>query len=64
MQWPNNGGKYMYRVIVIDEENDVVEINGSVKGLYIATTDEVGHLYSYVIGDAHSMTINKEDENE
>ena len=54
----------MYRVIVIDEENDVVEINASVKGLYIATTDEVGHLYSYVIGDAHSMTINKEENNE
>ena len=54
----------MYRVIVIDEENDVVEINGSVKGLYIVTTDEAGHLYSYVIGDAHSMTINKEENNE
>lgn len=54
----------MYRVLVIDEENDVVEINASVKGLYIATTDEEGHLYSYVIGDAHSMTINKEDSNE
>lgn len=61
MQWPSNGGEYMYRVIVIDEENDVVEINASVKGLYIATTDEAAHLYSYVIGDAHSMTINKED---
>lgn len=54
----------MYRVIVIDEENDVVEINASVKGLYIAATDEVGHLYSYIIGDAHSMTINKEENNE
>lgn len=52
----------MYRVLVIDEENDVVEINESVKGLYIATTDENGHLYSYVIGDAHSMTINKEEK--
>lgn len=54
----------MYRILVIDEENDVVEINASVKGLYIATTDESGHLYSYVIGDAHSMTINKEENNE
>lgn len=54
----------MYRVIVIDEENDVVEINAPVTGMFIATTDEMKHLYSYVIGDAHSLTINKESENE
>lgn len=54
----------MYRVIVIDEENDVVEINAQCNGIYLATTDEAGHLYSYVIGDAHSMTINKEENNE
>lgn len=54
----------MYRILVIDEENDVVEINASVNGLYIATTDEAGHLYSYVIGDAHSMTINKEENSD
>lgn len=50
----------MYRVIVIDEENDVVEINSQCNAIYLATTDEEAHLYSYVIGDAHSMTINKE----
>lgn len=49
----------MYRVIVIDEENDLVEINAQCTGIYLATTDDKGSLYSYVLGDAHSMTINK-----
>lgn len=54
----------MYRVIVIDEDNDVVEINASVKGMYISTTEEDWHIYDYSIGNAHSMTINKEGNNE
>lgn len=49
----------MYRLIVIDEENDVVEINAQCNSIYLATTDENGSLYSYVLGDAHNMYINK-----
>ena len=54
----------MYRVLIIDEENDIVEINAQCNGIYLATTDEKGSLYSYVLGNAHRMTINKEYENE
>lgn len=58
----SNGGEYMYRIIIIDEENDVVEINSQCNGIYLATTDEKGSLYSYVLGNAHRMTINKEEK--
>ena len=35
----------MYRVLVIDEENDVVEINAQCNAIYLETTDEKGSLY-------------------
>ena len=44
--------------IIIDEEND------QCNGIYLATTDEKGSLYTHVLGDGHSMTINKEGNNE
>lgn len=39
----------MYRIIVIDEENDVVELNNVVRDIYLVTTNEQRWPTQYVL---------------